>query len=92
MPVAGLDPTSPTAAYRSDAGLGPGGWHGAMSGNGVDLAAISQLLGTVASDVRELRREVAGESDKDDLARLRQALVDYHSAVIGRGVLISERR
>lgn len=63
-----------------------------MSGNGVDLAAISQLLGTVASDVRELRREVAGESDKDDLARLRQALVDYHSAVIGRGVLISERR
>lgn len=27
---------------------------------------------------------------KDDLARLREVLVDYHSAVIGHGVLISE--
>ena len=68
-----------------------------MSGNGVDLAAVYQLLGTVASDVRELRREVgemrrevAQKADKDDLARLRQAVVEYHSAVIGHGILISE--
>lgn len=61
-----------------------------MSGNGVDLAAIYQLLGTVAGDVREMRRDLARKADKDDLARLREALVDYHSAVIGHGVLISE--
>lgn len=61
-----------------------------MSGNGVDLAAVYQLLGTVAGDVREMRRDLARKADKDDLARLREALVDYHSAVIGHGVLISE--
>ena len=29
-------------------------------------------------------------ASKDDLARLRQTVVEYHSAVIGHGVLISE--
>ena len=75
-----------------------------MSGNGVDVAAVYQLLNTVASDVRtltsdvrtlasdmrELRYEVTRKADKEDVARLRQAVVEYHSAVIGHGVLITE--
>ena len=61
---------------------------------GVDIAAVFQLLGTVAGDVRDLRREVAeltrSKADKADVASLRQALTEYHSSVVGHGVLISD--
>lgn len=85
-------------------------------GNGVDLAAIYQLLGTVAADVRTLKEDVqylklvkADKSEVADLraelrgsitdlrgemrasiADLRQTIVEYHSSVIGHGILISE--
>lgn len=74
-----------------------------MSGNGVDVGAVYQLLATVAAEARETRaeiREILRELDrkvnegdvatKDDIARLRQTVVEYHSAVIGHSVLISE--
>ncbi len=68
-----------------------------MSGNGIDLGAIYGLLGAVAADVRnlqrdvgEIRRELGGKADKDDVLSLRQAVTDYHSSVLGHGILISE--
>ena len=68
-----------------------------MNGNGVDLGAIYQAIvavaadvRTVAADVRELRREMANKADRSDVADLRRAVDDYHNAVIGHGVLISE--
>ena len=76
-----------------------------MSGNGVDLASIYQAVMAFGADMRsfraevkadmqslraELKADIANKADKDDVARLRQAVVEYHSAVIGHGVLISE--
>ena len=72
-----------------------------MSGNGVDLAAVYQLvaqvaqtvtrhdqvLGSMAAELRDLRRTMA---TKDDLADLRQAVTQYHASVLGHGILISE--
>lgn len=49
----------------------------------VDNSAVFQLLGSVAADVREMK------ADKADVASLRQALSEYHSSVIGNGMLIS---
>ncbi len=68
----------------------------------IDIAATYQLLGSVASDVREMKgdmREVKTDirglkSDMADVrgevADLRQAVTQYHSAVLGHGILISE--
>ena len=77
-----------------------------MSGNGVDLGAIYQLLSTVAEavtrhdralealgrDVAAMRRDMTGmeRSIRADVAELRQAVTHYHSSVIGHGILISE--
>ncbi len=63
-----------------------------MSGNGVDLGAIYQSI--VALDVKMDRkfegveRRLSGLSS--DVAGLRQALTEYHSSVLGHGILISE--
>jgi hypothetical protein len=59
-----------------------------MSGNGVDIGAVYQLLAQVAETVR-------GHDQKLDdvtagLASLRPALTEYHASVLGRGILISE--
>jgi hypothetical protein len=63
----------------------------------VDIAAVFQLLGSVAQDVREMKvdmremkAEMAQKVDKRDVETLRQALTEYHSSVLGHGVLISE--
>ena len=60
----------------------------------VDIAAVFRLLGTVAGDVRDLRREVAeltrSKADKADVASLGQALTEYHSSVVGHCVPISD--
>ncbi|CAA7627812.1 conserved hypothetical protein [Candidatus Terasakiella magnetica] len=63
----------------------------------IDITAVFQLLGSVAADVREMKtdmrdikRQMEGKADKADLASLRQALTEYHSSVLGHGVMISE--
>lgn len=62
----------------------------------VDIAAVFQLLGSVAADVREMRVELRGKADKSevaavkaDVASLRQTLTEYHASVLGHGVMIS---
>jgi hypothetical protein len=77
-----------------------------MSGNGVDIAAVYQLLREVANTVvshderfKELRAEMAtlrGDVDglrkevRSDIASLRQTVTEYHASVLGHGILISE--
>ena len=77
-----------------------------MSGNGVDLGAIYQLLSTVAEavtrhdralealgrDMAEMRRDITSmsRSMKTDFAELRQTITHYHSSVVGHGILISD--
>lgn len=71
----------------------------------VDIGALFTLLGSVATDVREMKADIremkadirevretkADRSEvKAEFASLREALTHYHSAVLGHGVLISE--
>lgn len=72
-----------------------------MSGNGVDIAAVYQLLsqvaqtvtrhdqmlGSIVAELHDIRRTMA---TKDELASVRQALTQYHASVMGHGILISE--
>jgi hypothetical protein len=72
------------------------------SGNGVDIAAVYQLLSQVAQTVNEHTRVLNehtlllhGHNRRLDniehgQSSLRQAVVEYHSSVIGHGILISE--
>jgi chromosome segregation ATPase len=78
-------------------------------GNGVDIAAVYQLLSQVAQtvlghsrqlddltrDVHDLKRDVHDLKRDvkvlgDGQATLRQTLTEYHSSVIGHGILISQ--
>ncbi len=70
-------------------------------GNGVDLGAIYQLLAIVAADTREMKRDKADKSDitslradfsslRAEVGGVRQAVTQYHSSVLGHGILISE--
>ncbi|MEO8714060.1 MAG: hypothetical protein ABI369_03510 [Acetobacteraceae bacterium] len=70
-----------------------------MSGNGIDLAAIYQLLTHVAQtatrhDVRleslERRMGDLERTTKEGIADVRQALTQYHASVMGHGILITE--
>ena len=73
-----------------------------MSGNGVDLASIYQLLAQVAQTVTrhdrsldELDRKMGDLNGKVDdvdykVDGLRQAVTQYHASVLGHGILISE--
>ena len=60
----------------------------AQGGNGVDIGAVYQLLvqvsGRLDSHERKLDDLVVG------LADLRATVTNYHSAVLGHGILISE--
>ena len=64
----------------------------------IDIAAIYQLVGTVASDVREMKANMATKAElidmktelKRDMMNLREALTEYHSSVLGHGILISD--
>jgi hypothetical protein len=60
----------------------------AQSGNGADIAAVYQLLvqmsGRLDNHERKLDDLVVG------LADLRATVTNYHSAVLGHGILISE--
>ncbi len=65
------------------------------SGNGIDLAAVYQLLSEVAARVAAHDRRFdqidrkLGEMTAD-IAGLREAVTHYHATVLGHGVLISE--
>jgi hypothetical protein len=67
----------------------------------VDVSALFQLLGALATDMREMKadmremkadiREIkATKADKADVEGLRQTVTQYHSAVLGHGFLISD--
>ena len=67
----------------------------AQSGNGVDLAAVYQLLSEVAHTVRGHSSRLDNIDHRLDdlnmgLADLRNAVTNYHSTVLGHGILISE--
>jgi len=71
-------------------------------GNGVDIAAVYQLLTQVARTVNDHTRRLDDLTrDVKDLTRgvnelhdgqttLRQTLTEYHSSVIGHGILFSQ--
>jgi hypothetical protein len=73
-----------------------------MSGNGIDLAAIYQLLSEVACKVgdhdhrfdqidrrfQEIDARMGGMIA--DIAGLREAMTNYHASILGHGILISE--
>ena len=71
-------------------------------GNGIDIAAVYQLLSQVARTVNDYTRDLSNlTQDVKDLTRgvndlhdgqatLRQTLTEYHSSVIGHGILISQ--
>jgi hypothetical protein len=67
----------------------------ARSGNGIDIGVVYQLLSEVAQTVRSHDEAFSEVYRKlDDLgagvADLREAVRDYHTTVIGHGVLYGE--
>ena len=73
-----------------------------QSGNGIDLAAVYQLLREVADRVAsndrrfdQMDRRFEAIDSKlgevtADIAGLREAVTNYHATVLGHGLLISE--
>jgi chromosome segregation ATPase len=73
-----------------------------VSGNGIDLAAIYQLLTEVARKVGDHDRRFDHIDNKfqeidarlgemsADIAGLREAMTNYHASVLGHGILIGE--
>jgi signal transduction histidine kinase len=66
-----------------------------------EFSAVFSLLGTMAQKVNRIDDQMTTVVDrvnkmsaematKDDLTSLRQTVVEYHSAVLGHGILISE--
>ena len=53
---------------------------------------IHSLRADVASDLIEVRREITGVRKDlgEQIVGLRRAVVEYHTSVIGHGILISE--
>jgi hypothetical protein len=67
----------------------------AQSGNGVDLAAVYQLLLQMSGRLDQVSDRLGSHEQKLDdltigLADLRAAVTNYHGAVLGHGILISE--
>jgi chromosome segregation ATPase len=57
-----------------------------------ELAEVKAQVGEVKAGLQSLRADVAAEqkATREQIAGLRRAVVEYHSAVIGHGALISE--
>ncbi len=61
-----------------------------------DIADLRSEMGSlradVASDFIEVRREIAGVRKElgEQVVGLRRAVIEYHTSVIGHGILISE--
>ncbi|MEO5374147.1 MAG: hypothetical protein H7840_07675 [Alphaproteobacteria bacterium] len=47
-------------------------------------------LDVLYAETQDIRRELATKADKADVAFLRQTVTEYHSSVMGHGILISE--
>ena len=73
-----------------------------MSGNGIDIGAVYQLLSEVARKVGDHDRRF-DQMDRRfqaidtrlgeviaDISGLREAVTNYHASVLGHGMLISE--
>ena len=59
----------------------------------VDLRSeMTSLRADVAADMIDMRREIGGVRKElsEQIVGLRRAVVEYHTSVIGHGVLISE--
>ncbi|HJU18832.1 MAG TPA: hypothetical protein VJ770_20455 [Stellaceae bacterium] len=66
-----------------------------MSGNGADIAAVYQLLSEVARKVAEHDRrfdQIAARLEEvtADIAGLRETVANYHSSVVGHGIMFSK--
>ncbi len=53
---------------------------------------MNSLRADVASDFIEVRREIAGVRKElgEQIVGLRRAVIEYHTSVVGHGVIISE--
>jgi hypothetical protein len=62
----------------------------------LDVKALRSELEDMKSDMRSLRADLASDllsmrkELSDQIVGLRRAVIDYHTSVIGRGVLISD--
>ena len=76
---------------------------GGVSGNGADIGAVYQAIIALSTDMRAMRSEMnarfgAAETElrgvraelKAEIADLRQTLREYHGAVVGHGILLTE--
>lgn len=61
--------------------------HGEVRGLHGEVRGLHGEVRGLQGEVQEIKREMA---TKDDLALLRQTVTEYHSAVIGHGILISD--
>jgi len=61
-----------------------------------DLAEVKADVTAVKSDMRSLRADLASDlivtrkEQSEQIVGLRRAMVEYHSSVIGHGIIISE--
>lgn len=67
----------------------------AQSGNGADIGAVYQLLSEVAQTVRAHGEELVQVNRnlgdlRRDVADLRVTVTEYHSTVVGHGILYGE--
>jgi hypothetical protein len=67
----------------------------AGKGNGADIGAVYELLGTVAAEVRDRGRQLDNIDHRlgameQDMHGMRQTLTDYHASVLGHGIMITE--
>ena len=67
----------------------------AQSGNGIDLGAVYNLLVQMSGRLDTVSERLDSHERKLDdlavgLADLRNAVTNYHSTVLGHGILISE--
>ena len=55
-------------------------------------AEINSLRADVASDFVNVNKEIAGlrKETREQIVGVRRALTEYHSAVVGHGILISD--
>jgi hypothetical protein len=54
----------------------------------VDISAVFALLGNMSQGINRL--ETQGRDHAQKLTELRQTITEYHAAVLGHGILISE--